>query len=105
MKHGCDFYTEDVHGESVFAKTKKEHSSLSSYNYRKVNALREFVNSGLLLENLDNLLFDAAKQGDFPVINQLIQMGADCAAKSDLGIGVMHLCLQNTSGKIHYNKH
>ena len=57
------------------------------------------------MEYLNSLLFDAAQQGDFTVINQLIQMGADCAAKSNLGIGVMHLCLQNTSGKIHYNKH
>ena len=109
VKKGCDFYIKDVNGESIFAKTKREYSSLSRHYSRRAKATREFLlsflNSAKLLEDINSLLFDAAQQGDFTVIYQLILMGADCAAKSDLGIGVMHLCLQNTSGKIHYNKH
>ena len=62
-------------------------------------SILESSNSSNHLGNLDTLLLGAAKNGDFLLLDRLIQKGADCRARDILGLGVMHLCMTTHRGK------
>lgn len=102
LKHDGDFSTADEAGKSVLDKAIDDY--LASSHSGRNNTPRDFLlcvlNSGKHIRRCDDILLHAVQMGDFQLAKYMIQKGADCTVKDEIGQTVLHLWITSKKGKL-----
>lgn len=102
LKHGGDFLTSNEAGESVLDKAIEDYLASSYFNRNDTSTdfLLCVLNSGKDIRRCDDILLHAVQMGDFQLAKYMIQKGADCTVKDEIGQTVLHLWITSKKGKL-----